>query len=89
VNDIVPCLLLGSLDQEDRGEDEKSTGQGSKPNIAEEVSQKHEERHQAKAKPARHAAHRFSESHDQLRMVTSLKSQSELESDVGHVTRGW
>jgi hypothetical protein len=72
VNAIVLCLLLSPLDQEDRGQDQKSACQGSKTNIAEVVSQKNEERHQAKAKPPRHAAQPFSEIHVQPRMETSL-----------------
>jgi hypothetical protein len=45
VNGIVLGLLLTPFNQENRGENEKSAGQGCKPNVAEVVAQKNEERH--------------------------------------------
>ena len=38
-------LLLTTLDQEDRGQDQESAGDGGKPNVAEVVPQDDEQRY--------------------------------------------
>jgi hypothetical protein len=64
VNGIAVSVLGGKLDEEDSRQDEKSAGQWSETDVAEQVAKQNEHRHQAKTAPTRHAAECFAEAHD-------------------------
>jgi hypothetical protein len=55
--------LLGTLDQEDRGQNEKSAGDGCETNVAEVVAQENEYRYQSQTKPAGQAPQPIAETH--------------------------
>jgi hypothetical protein len=56
-------LFRRALDQEHRRENQKTAGDGGEPDVSKEVAQHNEHRYQAKAKPPRHAAQPFPDTH--------------------------
>jgi hypothetical protein len=56
-------LLLTTLDQEDRGQNQESAGQGRETNVAEVVPQDDEQGYDSQTEPPRQAAQPFAGTH--------------------------
>jgi hypothetical protein len=72
--------LLGTFDQANRRQNEKSAGEWGKSNVSEVVAQQDEHRYQAETKPTDQAAQPFAETH---RLVSRWQTSEILGSLAG------